>query len=193
MCFILTLVASRGFEINQINIKSTYLYSKVNDDEDLYLRPPPGNLLPNLPTGWVLKLKKTIYSLKQAGRRWYKVLCDILYQLGLTRSNFDNAVFYAYCEDKLILILTCHVDDITLCTINKYVGDQFKIALQQHVKITNGGSIHWILGMEVEYNKEARTIKLCQKGYIKTILKRYNFDHEHQRRTPMTHEHNLAP
>jgi hypothetical protein len=47
--------------------------------------------------------------------------------------------------------------------------------------------------MEVEYNKEARIIKLRQKGYIKTILKRYNFDHKHQRRTPMTHKHNLVP
>jgi hypothetical protein len=177
MQFVLTLAASHGFEITQLDIKSAYLYSKVNNDEELYLSPPPGGLLPNLPKGWVLKLKKTIYSLKQAGRCWYKVLCDILFQLGLTHLNFDNTVFFLYQENTLILILTVHVDDITLCTINKYVGEQFEIALRQHVEITNGGSIHWILSIEVNYDSEACTIKLCQKGYIETILNRYNFDH----------------
>lgn len=193
MRFVLTLAASQGFEIVQLDIKSAYLYGKVNDDEDLYLCPPPGNLLPNLPKGWVLKLRKTIYGLKQAGRRWYKVLCDILFTLGLQRSNFDNAVFYCYRENTLILILTVHVDDITLCTITKIIGEQFETALRQHVEITNGGTIHWMLGMEVDYDKAARSIKLRQKGYIETILKRYNFDHNHTRRTPMIHKHNLAP
>lgn len=50
-----------------------------------------------------------------------------------------------------------------------------------------------MLGIEIHYDKASRTIKLCQKDYIQTILKRYNFDHEHSRRTPMIHEHNLAP
>jgi hypothetical protein len=47
--------------------------------------------------------------------------------------------------------------------------------------------------MEVNYDREACTIKLCQKGYIETILKKYNFDHEHTCCTPMIHEHNLVP
>lgn len=67
-----------------------------SDDEELYLHPPPRDLLPNLPKGWVLKLKKTLYGIKQARRRWYKVLCDILFALGLQRSDFDNAVFFCY-------------------------------------------------------------------------------------------------
>lgn len=192
-CFILSLAASLGFEITQLDIKSAYLYGEINDNEDLYLRPPPGDLLPNLPKGHVLKLKKTIYGLKQAGRRWYKVLCDILTRLQLKRSDWDNAVFFCYRDGKLILILAVHVDDITLCTITKYVTEQFKIALRQHVEVTNGGPIHWMLGMEIEYDKVARTIRLRQKDYIQTVLKRYNFDHKHSRRTPMTHEHSLAP
>ena len=47
--------------------------------------------------------------------------------------------------------------------------------------------------MEIVYHKSSRVIKLRQRDYIQTILKRYNFDHEHSRRTPMIHEHNLAP
>ena len=89
--FILTL----DFEITQLDIKSAYLYGEVTNEENLYLRLPPGNLLPNLPKGYVLKLKKTLYGLKQAGCHWYKKLCEILIKgLNLTKSSYDNAVFY---------------------------------------------------------------------------------------------------
>ncbi|KAF5374382.1 hypothetical protein D9758_004567 [Tetrapyrgos nigripes] len=64
--FILALAASLDYETTQIDIKSAYLYGNVTDEETLYLRPPPGNLLPNLPEGYVLKLRKTLYGLKQA-------------------------------------------------------------------------------------------------------------------------------
>ena len=149
-----------GFEITQLDIKSAYLYGKINDDEDLYLRPPPGDLLPNLPNSYVLKLRKTIYGLKQAGHCWYKVLCDILFQLGLRHSDYDNTIFFLYREDKLILLLAVHVDDITLCTITPVVAEHFVTALRQHVEVTNGGPIHWMLGMEIVYNKSSCVIKL---------------------------------
>ena len=38
MRFVLSYSASLGFEITQLDIKSAYLYGKINDDEDLYLR-----------------------------------------------------------------------------------------------------------------------------------------------------------
>lgn len=192
--FVLTLAASLDFEITQLDIKSAYLYGNTTSDEHLYLRSPPGDLLPNLPKGFVLKLKKTLYGLKQAGRRWYEKLCEILVKgLNLTKSNYDNAVFYRYHGDKLILILSCHVDDITLCTANDATTQAFVTALSQHVQLTNGGEIHWILGMEIQRDRSTRTIKLRQKHYIENILKRYNFDQYHSRRTPMLPGQNFSP
>ena len=192
--FILTLAASLDFEITQLDVKSAYLYGEVTNKENLYLRPPPGNLLPNLPKGHVLKLKKTLYGLKQAGRRWYEKLCDILInKLNLTKSSYDNAVFYRYHDNKLILILCCHVDDITLCTINNAIAEAFVKALSNYVQVTNGGEIHWILGIEIQRDRNTRTIKLCQKHYIENIIKRYNFDHLHACHTPMQTGQNLSP
>jgi hypothetical protein len=43
--FVLTLAATLDFETTQLDIKSAYLYGNVTDEETLYLRPPPGNLL----------------------------------------------------------------------------------------------------------------------------------------------------
>ncbi|KAF5345909.1 hypothetical protein D9758_011402 [Tetrapyrgos nigripes] len=69
----------------------------------------------------------------------------------------------------------------------------FVNALSGHVQVTDGGEIHWILGMEIQRNRNNHTIKLRQKHYIENILKRYNFDQLHARRTPMLPGQNLSP
>ena len=64
---ILSWAASNDFEIHQIDIKSAYLYGKLKNDEIIYIRVPPGDLLPDVKPGQVLKLQKALYGLKQAG------------------------------------------------------------------------------------------------------------------------------
>ena len=62
----LAWAAYQDWEIQQIDIKSAYLYGELNSDEEIYIRPPPGKLI-NIQPGQVLKLKKALYGLKQAG------------------------------------------------------------------------------------------------------------------------------
>lgn len=61
---LLTWAATQDYEITQIDIKSAYLYGNLNEEETIYVHPPPGDLLPNLQTGQVLKLNKALYGLK---------------------------------------------------------------------------------------------------------------------------------
>lgn len=147
---ILAWAATNDFEIDQIDIKSAYLYGELNKDEEIFIKPPPGNLLPNIKPGQILKLNKALYGLKQAGRRWYKTLTQILTSLHLTRSEFDNAVFYSCHQGRLILVLFVHVDDITLCTVNKAILADFKTALSKLLDFTDEGELHWLLGIEIQ-------------------------------------------
>ena len=108
----------------------------------IYIKPPSGDLLPKLPQGHILKLKKALYRLKQVGHQWYKTLSDILLSLNLVKSTYNNTVFYQYHKKKLILILFVHIDNITLCTRNAKVAEAFTQKLSKRVKLTNGGNIH---------------------------------------------------
>ena len=151
-CIILSWAATMDYEIHQVDIKSTYLYGKLNDDEIIYIRPPPGNLS-NCPDGHVLKLQKALYGLKQAGRRWYQTLENILTQkMKFKQSNFDQAVFYAANDQKIVMILFIHVDDITIVGIDTIAIDLFKKQLRKHVELSDGGEIHWLLGIEIRRN-----------------------------------------
>ena len=123
---ILSWAATMDYEIHQVDVKSAYLYGELNNDEIIYICPPPGNMS-QCPKGQVLKLCKALYGLKQAGRCWYQTLEQILTQkMKFKQSNFDQAVFYATNDQKIVMILFIHVDDITIVGIDLKAIDLFK-------------------------------------------------------------------
>ena len=64
---LLALAAKLDLEIHQMDVKSAFLNGDL--DEEIYMESPPGF---SAPDGHVWKLNKAVYSLKQAGREWYK-------------------------------------------------------------------------------------------------------------------------
>src|SRR5882762_5320527 len=68
---VLAIAAHRDWEIHQIDVKSAYLNAELHDD--IYMRAPPG-YLKQADEGKVLKLLRSLYSLKQAGHEWSEEL-----------------------------------------------------------------------------------------------------------------------
>jgi hypothetical protein len=91
VCVIFALAAQLDWELHHVDIKSAYLNSTL--DEEVYMMPPGGVLKPN-EQGKVCKLKKVLYGLKQAGRKWYKTLTTVFFNMGYSRSDVDHSVFY---------------------------------------------------------------------------------------------------
>ena len=52
-----------NWEIHQIDIKSAYLYSELNNNEEIYIKPPPRDLV-KVKENQCLLLKKALYRLK---------------------------------------------------------------------------------------------------------------------------------
>ena len=106
---ILALAPQQELHLNQMDVKSAYLHSSI--EEEVYLEQPEGfsegrNL--------VCKLNKSIYGLKQAARNWYVSLANFLRDAGFTRSSNDYCLFTRReSEDKYTYILTW-VDDIII-------------------------------------------------------------------------------
>ena len=60
-------------------------------DHDVYMQEPEG--FAELGPGWALKLIKSIYGLKQAGRQWHKKLDSALQSMGFSKVKCDNAIW----------------------------------------------------------------------------------------------------
>ncbi len=61
---------------------------------------------------FVLRLRKTIYGLKQSSRKWYEKLTGALRSLGFSPLEKDHGVFQLATERELI-ILAIHIDDFS--------------------------------------------------------------------------------
>ena len=173
---VLAITAAENLEIHQIDIKGAYLNGELTAEEVVYMKQPLGYpVSPN--SNDVLRLFKTLYGLKQAGRRWYKKLVEIMEALGFTgkRCDVDQAVFYRRKGSTLIIVLV-HVDDCTIAGTSITLILRFKIEIAKFVAISDLGELHWILGIEVKRVREARKIHLSQHSYIDSMLRRYGFE-----------------
>ena len=62
---LLAFVASKGFKLFQMDVKSTFLNGFI--EEEVYVKQPPGFENPKFPNR-VFKLQKALYGSKQAAR-----------------------------------------------------------------------------------------------------------------------------
>lgn len=184
---VLAMAARRDYEIDQVDIKSAYLYGDLDKGEVLYMKVPP---LPNgvdlvLPagitkadlaakgSGLVLRLKKPLYGLRQSGRRFYKKLLEVLKgSLRVDVCDVDQAVFFRV-EGEDVIVIVAHVDDLTLVTSSVALMREIKAGLRTQFEITDLGAIHWILGIRVRRDRNLRTLSLSQTSYISTIVEKF--------------------
>jgi Reverse transcriptase (RNA-dependent DNA polymerase) len=170
---VLSIAAVNDYEIHQINIKGAYLNGILTSDEVIFMKQPPGY---TKSPEKVCRLHKTLYGLKQSGRRWYQRLVEIMVtHLRFSRCEVDQAVFYRRRGNDFIIVLV-HVDDCTIVATTQPLIDGFKVMIAKHVEITDLGEIHWILGIETQRVREKRQIFLSQHSYIESTLRRYGFD-----------------
>ena len=84
---IIAMANRLGLKLHQVDIKGAYLNGELLADEILYMRHPPGYRQDA--SGHVLRLRKSLYGLKQAGRRWYQKFTQILGSLSFEQCKVD--------------------------------------------------------------------------------------------------------
>jgi hypothetical protein len=80
ICTPLTLAAHLDLEIHQVDVKTTFLNNKLN--EEIYLQLPPGA---NTDKSLVWRLHRPLYRLKQSSRQWYQEVYMKFTTLGFGR------------------------------------------------------------------------------------------------------------
>ena len=112
-------------------------------------------------------------DLKQAPRNWNKTITAWLLLYGFTQSNVDPCI-YTYINGSSCYILALYVDDsILVGPAGPFIG-QFKEAFGKRFDVQFLGLVSWMLGITVDRDREARTIKLGQQQYILDVLEKFN-------------------
>ncbi|QRW21846.1 Retrovirus-related Pol polyprotein from transposon TNT 1-94 [Rhizoctonia solani] len=138
-------------------------------EEEIYMEQPDGWIAPPEHQGLYLKLVKSLYGLKQAGRVWYKCLSSALIELGFVRFNSNNCVFMRQRNNTGLIILAVHVDNLTGAASNDAVWDLFCAELNAKYELKNLGRAKEILGLEITQDPKAGTALITQNRYIKDL------------------------
>ena len=79
---LLALATIHDWDVRQLDIETAYLNAPVK--EEIYMKQVPGF---EVPGNKVLRLKRSLYGLKQSGKNWNDYLSDFLIGIGMERSR----------------------------------------------------------------------------------------------------------
>jgi len=130
------------------------------------MAPPPGI---SHDSGYVCKLKKTLYGLKQASRAWFEKFSIVISSLGFVYSSHDSALFIK-CTDAGRIILSLYVDDMIITGDDIDGISVLKTELARRFEMKDLGYLRYFLGIEVVYS--LRGYLSSQSKYAADILER---------------------
>jgi transposase InsO family protein len=166
---LLALAAKFDWEIEQMDFVTAFLNGEL--EEEIYIEQPEGYIIEGQKDK-VLRLKKSLYGLKQSPREWNKKLHKHLTDVGYKRLLTDYGVYVKHSGDDII-ILAVYVDDLVIFGNNKSKINDLKLNLAEVFKIKDLGELKFILGIEVIRNRKEKTITITQRQYIKNVLERF--------------------
>jgi hypothetical protein len=109
----IALAALKNWHITSLDVKTAFLYGELN--EELYMEQPEGFKVKGQ-EGKVLRLKHTIYGLKQAALAWWKALNKSMGELGFTCLCSDSGLFVN--KDQSIVVII-YIDDVLFLGADK--------------------------------------------------------------------------
>lgn len=161
---LIAISVENDWTVEFLDVEGAYLNSPLQ--EEIFMRQPPYFEV-NPGSGFVCKLNKSLYGLKQGGRDWYRHVNQIMLSLDFKRCVSDTCVFTA---KKGQLIVAWYVDDACVCGIPKYVS-WFISSLSKLLKVKSLGSNSQYLSVKV--TTIGNCITLDQTHYISDKVQRY--------------------
>ena len=138
-------------------------------DEVVYIRLPPGC---GALSDKVVRLRRSLYGLKQASRTWHYHLVRGMKALGFEQCEADACVMRLVEDCGVSVVVVVHVDDIF--TIGrKSRCDKFGDDLDAYGPITNLGELRWYAGCRFERDRVAGTVNISQQASAEKIVAKF--------------------
>ncbi|SGY18634.1 BQ5605_C014g07419 [Microbotryum silenes-dioicae] len=167
---LLALAAANGYHVHQADIDKAYLHGEL--DHDIWMTTPQGF---DFPSDQVLRLRRSIYGLKQAGRIWNRHIDTSLRSLGYTATGTDHCIYSRIDDQKQLHYIALYVDDLLIVSPTLDKIERVISGLEQRYGVKRLGPAEYILGIQIQ-RLEDGSIALSQERYIMDVLARFHFD-----------------
>ncbi|OWZ03591.1 Integrase, catalytic core protein [Phytophthora megakarya] len=166
-----------GWEYHQTDSDTAFL-----NGEEVYMVQPEGLVEPGKEEV-VCRLVQALYGLKQAPRAWHKRLTEFLKKHGYEKLNSD-ACIYVHTRGGGVSIIGIYVDDLLLISSTCAGIVNMKLMLATEFNCKDMGEVHYILGLQVRRDRNARSLSIDQRTYAGKVLEKFKLSHVNPARTP---------
>ncbi|WVZ53867.1 hypothetical protein U9M48_004755 [Paspalum notatum var. saurae] len=177
---LLAFAASKGFKLQQMDVKSAFLNGFI--EEEVYVRQPPGFESARFPDQ-VYKLRKALYGLKQAPRAWYARLKSFLLKSRFVMGSVDKTLFLL-SRGGDTLIVQIYVDDIIFGGSSHALGSSFAEQMSMEFEMSLMGELQFFLGLQMKQGPKGTFVH--QAKYTRDILKKFDMGDSKPMTTPMS-------
>ena len=182
--YLIGLSVSEGLDICLMDVITTYLYGML--ENDIYMKVPEGFQLPQVNTSqtrniYSIKLRRSLYGLKQSGRMWYNRLIEYLIKDGYINNPICPCVIIKKSELGFAIIAV-YVDDINLFGTPEELT-KAATYLKDEFEMKDLGKTKYCLGLQIEHKSNG--ILIHQSTYVEKVLKQFNMDKAHPLSSPM--------
>ncbi|CAI7815046.1 unnamed protein product, partial [Closterium sp. NIES-53] len=144
--------------------------------EEIWLRRPPG-FTGSFPAGTQWSLRRPVYGLRQAPRKWHDTLRTTLAALGFVPSTADPSLFLRTDTSLPPFYVLVYLDDLVFATADTEALTLVKSELQKRHTCTDLGELRNYLGLQITRDRARRTITLTQSHMVHQVLQRFGFQY----------------
>ena len=146
-----------------------------------------------LPNGKIIKLRRYLYGLKQAGYMWQLNVTQTLVDAGY-HSTADPLVFVKR-EGRQVIAMSIHVDDFYVISTSQSMLDSLYALLTDKYKDVSikSGNLLAYLGMSIDIEPDTNNIIISQPAYIEKMLVIAQMDKASGAPTPMATTYSDSP
>ena len=162
------IAVALGLYIHLVDFCTAYLNGVLACE--IYMRTPDGFVDR---FGPYVKLLRTIYGLRQAGRAWYELLHNLLVELDFECVNVAFGIYRCVRADGHVIFIAIYVDDLPMAGSCLDWMAEIKRKLAARFKMTDIGPLKRVLGIQVDYDREAGVLRMHMGDYIDSVLDRH--------------------
>lgn len=162
----LSYVVQFGLLLHHVDVQTAYLNADVQGD--VYVQQPPGFVVPGK-EGYVYKLGRALYGLRQSAYQWFCKLNQVMNSIGLKRCLSDQCLFTGKYNGEIVL-LAVYVDDCLIAAKSIQTIEHIKRELRKHFDLTDKGQVRHFLNLDIDYEPATHRLYVSQSHYIKQLL-----------------------
>ncbi|CAI7911273.1 unnamed protein product [Closterium sp. NIES-54] len=185
----LHVAAQRDYELHSLDFSTAFLQGSLH--EEIWLRRPPGLTEP-FPAGTQWSLRRPVYCLCQAPRKWHDTLRTTLAALGFAPATADPSLFQRTDISLPPFYVLVYIDDLVFAIADTEALTLVKLELQKRHTCTDLGELRNHLGLQITRERARRTFTLTQSHMMHQVLQRFDFHFSSPQPTPLSTSHSLS-